>query len=254
MCRYSECVVFTRPDKANFVGYRYGMTANNAYAFLDQELACASRDFTNPANARKTGVWGIVSSRIETKYFFEQTIEGFDEICEEYDKTRESDAAGEEGSQIKERKAAEAAAKVLKAKRAALYSSAEAHSAKGATFFVRGSDNKSGLEKFTSYSTILARTPEKRAGGYKALLNGRGVEKVRGLIPLSFMEDIFVQMDALGVIVSDEQQDAAARKDAAQQAEVLEAYFGGDLWTLGAPSVGEQPLGELSRAISVYRL
>lgn len=242
------------------------VSANNAFACLNEKLACASRDFTDPKKARRSqGVVNVTKRAIEPQFYFERSIPSINLICANLDAKRDNKGvvealkaikAAEEAAERSAIAAAEAARIVVekKVKNEVLFVKAKAHSEGAWRFFKKDNRGKSRLDKFRNLANFIANLPEPALAGFAPSMNKLGTETVEAVVPVSFVGELYTRRSNLVDRAVVDSMSAADRAKEKAQLDQINKYFGTDIWEVEPPAIAKQPLSFLVRAMSIYGL
>lgn len=242
------------------------VSANNAFACLEEKLACASRDFTDPIKAaRSKGVTNVTKREIESQFYFEHSIPMIGAICANLDDKRESDYVASRIKAINDKKVADEIRNAEEAKdklaianakkiKDALFAKAEAHSRGAWQFFKKDTHGQDRLTKFRNLANVIAALPEPALAGFAPSMDRLGFETVEGVLPVSFVGELYARRSDLADQAANDSLSVADRAKSQAQLDQINKYFGTSTWEIEPPAIAEQPLSFLIRAISTYGL
>lgn len=241
------------------------VSSNNAWACLGSNLACVSRDFTDPQKARRSaGVEGVVTASIEQEHWFDRSLPDIvASICPELDRSRQNSAAAEEilaneeakkrAAQEKERLASELAEQVSEAaKRKAFIEATETHTSAAWQFFREDSNGKDGPQRFMELANVMASLPPAARAGFLGPLDRLGAGEIEGSIPAFVIGEIYGTSATARATMESDESTAEQKAEAKKKFEALNTYFADGLWQLGATTTTKVSLSFFIQAIESY--
>lgn len=241
------------------------VSSNNAWACLGSNLACVSRDFTDPQKAgRARGVEGVVTASIDQEHRFDRSLpDTVASLCPEVDRSRQNTAAAKEilaiqearsrAAQEKERLAREAAEQAVEAaNRKALIEAIEAHTSAAWQFFREDNNGKDGPRRFMELANVMASLPPVARAGFVGPLDRLGVGEIEGSIPAFVIGQVFRARATARATLESKAATAEQKAEAEAQLEALNTYFADGVWQLGATTTTKASLSFFVQAFESY--
>lgn len=241
------------------------VSSNNAWACLGSNLACVSRDFTDPQKAgRSRGVEGVVTASIDQEHWFNRSLpDTVVSLCPEVDRSRQNTAAAEEilaieeskkqAAQEKERLAREAAEQAAEAaKRKTFIESTEAHTSAAWQFFREDSNGKDGPRRFMELANVMASLPPTARAGFAGPLDRLGAEEIESSIPAFAIGQVYQARATARTTLESDASTPEQKAEARAKLEAFNTYFADGVWQLGATTTTKASLSFVVQAIEVF--